>query len=94
MIPVWPWRSARNPRRRRTSAPPTSRRTCLKLFDRVRDEGVEYVVTKHGKPVARIVPAGVSPTSLHGAFAGRIRITGDIVSMDWHDEWEAAIANP
>jgi len=68
--------------------------TCLKLFDRVRDEGVEYIVTKHGKPVARVVPAGVSPTSLHGAFAGRIRVTGDIVSMDWHDEWEAARESP
>lgn len=62
---------------------------CLKLLDRVRDQGVEYLVTKHGKPVARVVPAGRSPTSLHGAFAGRIRITGDLVAMDWRDEWDA-----
>jgi prevent-host-death family protein len=68
--------------------------TCLKLFDRVRDEGAEYVVTKHGKPVARVVPAGVSPTSLHGAFAGRIRITGDLVSTDWQNDWEAARESP
>jgi len=26
--------------------------TCLELMDRVRETGVEYVVTKHGKPVA------------------------------------------
>ena len=62
---------------------------CLKLFDRVRDQRAEYVVTKHGKPVARVVPAGVSPTSLRGVFAGRIRITGDIVSMDWQTDWDA-----
>jgi prevent-host-death family protein len=62
---------------------------CLKLFDRVRDERAEYVVTKHGKPVARVVPAGVSPTSLRGVFAGKIRITGDIVSTDASNGWDA-----
>jgi len=78
--------------------PPTSqdigaadfKATCLKLFDRVREEGAEYVVTKHGKPVARVMPAGVSSTSLHGVFAGRIRIAGEIVSTDWQAEWDAA----
>ena len=29
---------------------------CLELMDRVRQTGVEYVVTKHGKPVAKLVP--------------------------------------
>jgi prevent-host-death family protein len=30
--------------------------TCLELMDQVRETGVEYVVTKHGKPVAKLVP--------------------------------------
>jgi prevent-host-death family protein len=30
--------------------------TCLELMDRVRETGVEYVVTKHGTPVAKLVP--------------------------------------
>jgi prevent-host-death family protein len=30
--------------------------TCLQLMDRVRETGVEYVVTKHGEPVAKLVP--------------------------------------
>ena len=29
---------------------------CLELMDRVRETGGEYVVTKHGKPVAKLVP--------------------------------------
>ena len=29
---------------------------CLELMDRVRETGTEYVVTKHGQPVARLVP--------------------------------------
>ena len=61
---------------------------CLKLLDRVREHGVEYVVTKHGRPVARVVPVGAPPTSLRAAFAGRIRITGDILSTG--QDWDAA----
>lgn len=29
---------------------------CLALLARVAEERVEYIVTKHGRPVARIVP--------------------------------------
>ncbi len=29
---------------------------CLELMDRVRETGVEYIVTKHGEPVAKLVP--------------------------------------
>jgi prevent-host-death family protein len=29
---------------------------CLELMDRVRETRAEYVVTKHGKPVAKLVP--------------------------------------
>jgi prevent-host-death family protein len=29
---------------------------CLELMDRVRETGAEYVITKHGRPVARLVP--------------------------------------
>ncbi len=29
---------------------------CLELMDHVRETGAEYIVTKHGTPVARLVP--------------------------------------
>ena len=29
---------------------------CLELMDHVRETGAEYVVTKHGRPVAKLVP--------------------------------------
>ena len=29
---------------------------CLELMDRVRETGAEYIVTKHGTPVAKLVP--------------------------------------
>jgi prevent-host-death family protein len=46
---------------------------CLELMDRVRETGVEYVVTKHGKPVAKLVPftEGTRP-SFFGALKGTV----------------------
>jgi prevent-host-death family protein len=29
---------------------------CLELMDRVRETGAEFVITKHGTPVAKLVP--------------------------------------
>jgi prevent-host-death family protein len=34
----------------------TFKAKCLELMDHVRETGVEYVVTKHGRPVAKLVP--------------------------------------
>lgn len=46
---------------------------CLELMDRVRETGVEYVVTKHGRPVAKLVPYVVSPRrTLSGALKGSV----------------------
>ena len=46
---------------------------CLELMDRVRETGVEYVVTKHGTPVARLVPvAPAAAKGLFGAMAGSV----------------------
>jgi prevent-host-death family protein len=46
---------------------------CLELMDRVRETGVEYVVTKHGKPVAKLVPftEGTRP-SFFGSLRGTV----------------------
>jgi prevent-host-death family protein len=62
---------------------------CLELLDRVRESGAEYTITKHGKPVARVVPAAVPAKALRGAFADQIAIAGNIVSVDWTGEWDA-----
>jgi prevent-host-death family protein len=41
--------------------------TCLHLMDRVRETGAEYVVTKHGRPVAKLVPY-VAPAAARKGF--------------------------
>jgi prevent-host-death family protein len=47
---------------------------CLELMDRVRETRVEYVVTKHGKPVAKLVPIteSATPRSFFGALKGSV----------------------
>lgn len=57
--------------------------TCLQLLDDVRDRRIEIVVTKHGKPVARVVPLAVDPPSSLGFMRGTVIEHGDIVSPDF-----------
>lgn len=40
--------------------------TCLALLDDVADHRAEYVITKRGRPVARLVPID-QPASIHGS---------------------------
>lgn len=41
---------------------------CLRLMDEVRATGIEIVVTKHGRPVSRLVPVVRSQAGVVGAF--------------------------
>jgi prevent-host-death family protein len=62
---------------------------CLKLMDNVARTHEPVLITKHGKPVAMMVPVPPEPTtSLFGYMAGTATVRGDIVApLD--EEWEA-----
>lgn len=46
---------------------------CLELMDRVRETRETYVVTKHGKPVAKLVPCeDVPDRPFFGSMAGTV----------------------
>ena len=61
---------------------------CLRLMDEVAEDGGEIVITKNGRPVAKLTAFQERPKSLFGAGRGRMKILGDIVSpLDV--EWEA-----
>ncbi|HVN06462.1 MAG TPA: type II toxin-antitoxin system Phd/YefM family antitoxin [Bryobacteraceae bacterium] len=53
---------------------------CLKLLDEVQQRRREIVITKRGKPVARVVPVAGSGNQVFGRMRGTIEILGDIVS--------------
>jgi len=59
---------------------------CLSILDRLGPEGI--IVTKHGKPVAKVVPIEADSSSLIGSLEGKIRIKGDILStgIGWDAE--------
>ena len=56
---------------------------CLSLLDEVDGEGV--VITKRGKPVAKLIPIASESASLIGALQGKVEIKADILStgLDW-----------
>lgn len=65
--------------------------TCLAVLDRVRRTGTSVVVTKHGQPVAEIVP----PLAIRaggnwlGSLRGSAVIVGDITAPVAVEDWEA-----
>ena len=63
---------------------------CLKLMDEVAESGEEIVITKNGKPVAKLTAYREKPKTLFGIDRGRLQIVGDIISpIDI--EWEAEV---
>ena len=61
---------------------------CLRLLDEVAEQRESLVITKRGKPIARLVPVPVE-TKLFGALAGSVRFESDIVAPV-SVEWDAA----
>ncbi len=53
---------------------------CLQLMDYVKEKHVALVITKHGVPVAKLVPFEEEPINLYGALKGTVKIKGDIIS--------------
>ena len=51
---------------------------CLAILDQVDEDGI--VITKRGKPVAKLIPIRAESASLIGSLKGKIEITGDILS--------------
>jgi prevent-host-death family protein len=51
---------------------------CLSIIDKVGPEGI--VITKRGKPVAKLLPIRGSFAEMIGSMKGKIKIKGDIFS--------------
>ncbi len=62
---------------------------CLALLDAVAQTNEPLVITKHGKPVAKLLPFDNKKDSADASLKGLATFVGDIISpID--DEWEAA----
>jgi prevent-host-death family protein len=68
---------------------------CLAIMDEVQAKREPVLITKRGKPVAKLVPVEVDSKSdpIFGFMKDEIVIHGDIVSPivpeeDWNQNWE------
>ena len=90
-------------RTRETSAPATAKTDpameigvsefktrCLEIMDTLSRGGPDVIVTRRGRPIARVVPIRRERRPLRNSLSGLVEIRGDIVSCDWTADWEAA----
>ncbi|MDE0669431.1 MAG: type II toxin-antitoxin system prevent-host-death family antitoxin [bacterium] len=69
---------------------------CLQIMDLVRESGVEVTITKHNRPVAKLVP--VQPPARRASIIGSCRDSlvivdddGDLSTAGEWAEWEAKL---
>jgi prevent-host-death family protein len=62
---------------------------CLAVIDQVATTGEAVTITKHGKPLVKVIPFTDGAEPLVGRLAGSVTYLGDIIEpIDV--EWEAA----
>jgi prevent-host-death family protein len=61
---------------------------CLKLMDEVRNLRTEVIITKFGKPVAKLVPVQDKSASLFGCLKGSVEHARDLVAPTG-ESWDA-----
>jgi len=62
---------------------------CLEIIDKLQTNKQSIVITKRGRPVAKIDAIVTTPkTSLFNMLNGRAKITGDII-CHIDDQWDA-----
>ncbi|HZY73634.1 MAG TPA: type II toxin-antitoxin system Phd/YefM family antitoxin [Edaphobacter sp.] len=63
---------------------------CLAVMDEVQAKREAVVITKRGKPVARLVPMASKEDPLAAFYFGDIKVLGDIVSpVVPLEDWDA-----
>jgi prevent-host-death family protein len=61
---------------------------CLKVMDEVQAKRQAVLITKRGKPVAKLVPVEQEKDDIFGFYKGKIKINGDVVSPAFSpEEW-------
>ena len=70
----------------RTMAAGLFKARCLAVMDEVRSKRQAIVITKHGKPVAKLTPCCQDADEIYDFLHGKGAVRGDIVSPaleDW-----------
>jgi prevent-host-death family protein len=63
---------------------------CMAVMDSVQKTKEAVLITKRGRPVAKLVPAEEAPREFLGRLEGIVRVVGDIESpIEPLDAWNA-----
>jgi prevent-host-death family protein len=62
---------------------------CLRLLDEIEEKGETLIITKRGRPVAKVGPVSPPKRSLRGSWKGVVKMKGDIVHFDTSRDWES-----
>lgn len=60
---------------------------CLAYLDQVAQTHASITLTKHGRPVAKLVPVDDAEQMIFGRLAGTVQVLGDIVNP-LNETWE------
>ncbi|HUI56060.1 MAG TPA: hypothetical protein VLY04_13885 [Bryobacteraceae bacterium] len=63
---------------------------CLSILDGLDSDGL--VITKRGKPVAKVMPIGSGCAALIGSMKGKLKVKGNILSTGIR--WDARRVRP
>lgn len=61
---------------------------CLQLMNEVNAKHIDIVITKRGKPIAKLVPIDDEDKSFFGCLYGTVTVKGDILAP-LEEKWEA-----
>jgi prevent-host-death family protein len=64
----------------KTMAAGSFKAKCLAVMDEVQAKHETVVITKRGKPVAKLVPVSAETDEIYNFMAGKGAVTGDVVS--------------
>jgi len=73
----------------KTMAAGTFKAKCLAVMDEVANKREAVVITKRGKPIAKLVPVKDDGDEIYFFMKGKGKITGDIISPAFEaSEWD------
>ena len=64
----------------KTMAAGVFKANCLAVMDEVKAKRETVLITKHGEPVAKLVPVTTDEDEIFGFYHGKGSVTGDVVS--------------
>ena len=62
---------------------------CLHLLEEIATDGESIIITKRGRPMARVTPATAPARPLRASWKTTVRILGDVVHFNTAGDWES-----